>query len=347
MATGQATAATAFLEVSDLRVSFPTPDGVVQAVDGVSFTLERGQTLGIVGESGSGKSVTSLAIMGLHSRRACNLAGTIRLAGEDLLAASPRRVRDLRGRRMAMIYQDPLSALHPYYSVGWQIAEAYRAKNTASRKSAWDRAVEMLDRVGIPQPDRRAHDYPHQLSGGMRQRAVIAMALSCDPELIIADEPTTALDVTVQAQILELIKDVQAESGTSVIIITHDLGVVAKVAERIAVMYAGRIVESGSVDRVFESPQHPYTWGLLASMPRLDRDRRDRLTAIPGSPPSLVDVPGGCPFHPRCPHVGATGGLCVTSRPPLHDTGQDHWTACHLDDAVRSLIFSEEVKPSL
>jgi peptide/nickel transport system ATP-binding protein len=347
MATGQAAAATAFLEVSDLRVTFPTPDGVVQAVNGVSFTLERGQTLGIVGESGSGKSVTSLAIMGMHNRRTAKLAGNIRLAGEDLLEANPSRVRSLRGRTMAMIYQDPLSALHPYYTVGWQIAEAYRAKNTATRKSAWDRAVEMLHRVGIPHPERRAHDYPHQLSGGMRQRAVIAMALSCDPELIIADEPTTALDVTVQAQILDLIKDLQAESGTSVIIITHDLGVVAEVAERIVVMYAGRIVESGPIAHVFESPQHPYTWGLLASMPRLDRDRRDRLTAIPGSPPSLIDMPGGCPFHPRCPHVGASGDLCMTSRPSLHDAGQDHWTACHLDDDLRSRIFSEEVKPSL
>jgi peptide/nickel transport system ATP-binding protein len=342
-----AEAVPALLDVRDLRVSFPTPDGVVRAVDGVSFGLDRGQTLGIVGESGSGKSVTSLAIMGLHNRRETQVSGGVWFRGEELLGAGPRRIRSLRGSSMTMIYQDPLSALHPYYTVGWQIAEAYRAKNAVSRKQAWDRAVEMLRRVEIPQPERRARDYPHQFSGGMRQRAMIAMALCCDPALLIADEPTTALDVTVQAQILDLIKELQAESGTAVIVITHDLGVVAEVAEKVMVMYAGRVVERGTTEQVFTSPQHPYTWGLLKSVTRLDRDRRARLEAISGTPPSLIDVPSGCPFHPRCPYAGSTAGLCVTARPDLRDAGQDHWVACHLDDAARSRIFLEEVAPSL
>jgi peptide/nickel transport system ATP-binding protein len=340
-------APSAFLDVRDLRVSFPTPDGVVRAVDGVSFTLERGQTLGIVGESGSGKSVTSLAVMGLLSRADAQVSGGVWFLGEELLGAGPRRVLSLRGSSMTMIYQDPLSALHPYYTVGWQIAEAYRAKNPVSRKQAWDRAVEMLRRVEIPQPERRARDYPHQFSGGMRQRAMIAMALSCDPGLLIADEPTTALDVTVQAQILDLIKELQAESGTAVIVITHDLGVVAEVAEKVMVMYAGRVVERGATEQVFTAPQHPYTWGLLKSVTRLDRDRRERLEPISGTPPSLIDVPSGCPFHPRCRYAGMTAGLSVTDRPDLRDAGQDHWVACHLDDDARSRIFLAEVAPSL
>jgi peptide/nickel transport system ATP-binding protein len=348
MAEGQVAAvAPAFLDVRDLRVSFPTDDGVVRAVDGVSFSLERGQTLGIVGESGSGKSVTSLTIMGLENRRDCQVSGSVWFRGEELIGAAPRRILSLRGSSMTMIYQDPLSALHPYYTVGWQIAEAYRAKNPVSRKQAWDRAVEMLRRVEIPQPERRARDYPHQFSGGMRQRAMIAMALSCDPELLIADEPTTALDVTVQAQILDLISDLQAESGTAVIVITHDLGVVAEIAEKVLVMYAGRVVERGTTEQVFASPQHPYTWGLLKSVTRLDRDRRERLSAISGTPPSLIDVPAGCPFHPRCPYAGSTAGLSQTVRPDLRDAGQDHWVACHLDDDARSRIFTREVAPSL
>jgi peptide/nickel transport system ATP-binding protein len=345
--SGQRPGAPAFLDVRDLRVSFPTPDGVVRAVDGVSFTLERGQTLGIVGESGSGKSVTSLAVLGLLSRPDSQVSGGVWFRGEELLGAGPRRVLSLRGSSMTMIYQDPLSALHPYYTVGWQIAEAYRAKNKVSRKQAWDRAVEMLRRVRIPQPERRARDYPHQFSGGMRQRAMIAMALSCDPELLIADEPTTALDVTVQAQILDLIKDLQAESGTAVIVITHDLGVVAEVAEKILVMYAGRVVERGTTEQVFSAPQHPYTWGLLKSVTRLDRDRRERLEAISGIPPSLIDVPSGCPFHPRCPYAGLNAGRSVNNRPELAEDGDDHWVACHLSRAARSEIFLAEVAPSL
>ena len=344
MAEGQAAAP--FLDVRDLHVSFPSPDGVVQAVQGVSFSMSRGQILGIVGESGSGKSVTSLAIMGLHGRGS-QITGSIKFAGEELVGADPRRILQLRGAAMTMIYQDPLSAMHPYYTVGWQIAEAYKAKNRVSRKAAWNRAVEMLGRVGIPQPERRAHDYPHQYSGGMRQRAMIAMALSCDPQLLIADEPTTALDVTVQSQILDLIMEIRAESQTSVIMITHDLGVVAEVADQVLVMYAGQVAEQGTAARVLESPQHPYTWGLLRSMPRLERSRQDRLNAIPGSPPSLVDVPAGCPFRARCQYDTHTNDLAATTRPVLRQVGPDHWSACHLDDDVRSRIFLEEVKSSL
>src|SRR5690242_8284815 len=265
----------AMLEVRDLRVQFRTDDGLVKAVDGLSFDLERGRTLGIVGESGSGKSVTSLAIMGLHRASSgggsgTSITGEIRLDGEDLVGASAERVRQLRGSKMAMIFQDPLSALHPYYTVGAQITEAYRVHNKVSKAVARKRAIDLLGRVGIPQPSVRVDDYPHQFSGGMRQRAMIAMALCCDPELLIADEPTTALDVTVQAQILDLIVDLQKDFNSAVIIITHDLGVVAELADDILVMYAGRSVEYGNAHEIFTGPQHPYTWGLLGSMPRLD-----------------------------------------------------------------------------
>ncbi|HEX8510203.1 MAG TPA: ABC transporter ATP-binding protein, partial [Propionibacteriaceae bacterium] len=258
-----------FLDVRDLRVHFPTDDGLVKAVDGLSFSVDRGRTLGIVGESGSGKSVTSLAVLGLHRRpgpkaagRGSQLSGQIILDGEDLLTKDSDHVRSLRGKRMAMIFQDPLSAMHPYYTVGQQIVEAYRIHNQVSPKVAKRHAVEMLGRVGIPEPSRRVDAYPHQFSGGMRQRAMIAMALCCDPDLLIADEPTTALDVTVQAQILDLIRDLQREFNSSVILITHDLGVVAELADDILVMYAGRAVEHGPAERLFEEPEHPYTWGL-------------------------------------------------------------------------------------
>ncbi len=261
----------AFLRVDDLRVHFPTDDGVVKSVDGLSFALQRGKAMGIVGESGSGKSVTSMSIMGLHKQGQARISGSVRLDGEELIGADPDRVRRLRGRKMAMIFQDPLSAMHPYFTVGDQIIEAYRIHNKVSKAKAREHAIDMLARVGIPQPASRADDYPHQFSGGMRQRAMIAMALSCDPELLIADEPTTALDVTVQAQILDLIRDLQGEFGSAVIIITHDLGVVAEIADDILVMYAGKGVEYGSADQVFYEPHHPYTWGLLGSMPRLDR----------------------------------------------------------------------------
>jgi peptide/nickel transport system ATP-binding protein len=330
-----------FLDVRDLHVSFRTDDGVVKAVDGLSFSLERGGRLGIVGESGSGKSVSSLAIMGLH--RSAQISGEIWLGGEQLAGADPERVRRMRGRRMAMIFQDPLSALHPYYTVGQQIVEAYRLHNDVSKKVAHRHAVDLLGRVGIPQPASRVDEHPHRFSGGMRQRVMIAMALSCHPDLLIADEPTTALDVTVQAQILDLILDLQAEYDSAVILITHDLGVVAEVADEILVMYAGRGVEQGPADDVFRAPAHPYTWGLLGSIPRFDRAGEGRLVPIPGSPPSLLSPPSGCPFHPRCEYRELTGGLAETERPELHPVGPGHRVACHLDDVERRRILEEKV----
>ena len=328
----------ALLEVQDLRVHFRTQDGLVKAVDGVSYSLERGRTLGIVGESGSGKSVTSLAIMGLHHGSSAQISGHIRLDGEELVGAPPARVRELRGDKMAMIFQDPLSSLHPYFPVGAQIVEAYRVHHPeATKKQARQRAVDMLGRVGIPEPSVRVDDYPHQFSGGMRQRVMIAMALCNDPGLLIADEPTTALDVTVQAQILDLISDLQAEFGSAVVIITHDLGVVAELSDDILVMYAGRVVEYGSAASIFAHPGHPYTWGLLASMPRLDRDRSTRLVPIPGTPPSLIRVPSGCPFHPRCRYSQLNGGRSETEVPELHETEETgHLVACHLTAAERT-----------
>ena len=320
----------AVLELRDLRIHFPTDDGLVKAVDGLSFSLERGRTLGIVGESGSGKSVTSLGIMGLHQGSNAHVTGQILLDGEDLVTATPTRIRELRGSKMAMIFQDPLSALHPYYTVGQQITEAYLVHNQVSKKAAVQHAIEMLNRVGIPQAASRVNDYPHQFSGGMRQRVMIAMALSCDPELLIADEPTTALDVTVQAQILDLISDLQQEFGSAVIIITHDLGVVAELSDDILVMYAGRCAEYGSAEEIFGRPGHPYTWGLLGSMPRLDVKRSERLLPIQGTPPSLINVPSGCPFHPRCGYADLTGGLAATEVPPLREVDPGHLVACHL-----------------
>jgi peptide/nickel transport system ATP-binding protein len=332
----------ALLEVEDLHIRFPSQDGLVQAVDGVSFRLERGRTLGIVGESGSGKSVTSLGIMGLHHGSRAQITGHIRLDGEDLVTASPGRVRELRGLKMAMIFQDPLSALHPYYTVGNQIIEAYRIHNDVSKKAARQHAIDLLGRVGIPTPQTRVDDYPHQFSGGMRQRAMIAMALSCDPGLLIADEPTTALDVTVQAQILDLISSLQSEFGSAVIIITHDLGVVAELSDDILVMYAGRVAEYGPAADIFGRPGHPYTWGLLASMPRLDRDRTTRLIPIPGTPPSLIRVPSGCPFHPRCRYTDLTEGRCPTEVPPLRELATPgHEAACHLTAAQMTQKWGE------
>ena len=328
----------ALLEVEDLRVHFRTQDGLVKAVDGVSYSLERGRTLGIVGESGSGKSVTSLAVMGLHHGSSAQISGHIRLDGEELVGAPPARVRELRGDKMAMIFQDPLSSLHPYFSIGSQIVEAYRVHHPdATKKQARQRAVDMLGRVGIPEPSARVDDYPHQFSGGMRQRVMIAMALCNDPELLIADEPTTALDVTVQAQILDLIHDLQSEFGSAVIMITHDLGVVAELSDDILVMYAGRVAEYGSAADIFGQPGHPYTWGLLASMPRMDRERLARLVPIPGTPPSLIRVPSGCPFHPRCRYGHLNGGRSETEVPELRATEQTgHLVACHLTAAERT-----------
>ena len=331
------------LEVRDLRISFPTDDGLVKAVDGISFSLDRGRTLGIVGESGSGKSVTSLGILGLHQYTRADIGGQVLLDGEDLIAASPERVRSLRGSKMAMIFQDPLSALHPYYTVGTQISEAYLIHNRVSKKAARQHAIDMLGRVGIPQPASRVDDYPHQFSGGMRQRAMIAMALSCNPELLIADEPTTALDVTVQAQILDLISDLQREFGSAVIIITHDLGVVAELSDDILVMYSGRVSEYGSAEDIFWRPGHPYTWGLLTSMPRIDEARLERLIPIKGTPPSLINVPSGCPFHPRCDFAALTGGKSETQIPILHEIEPGHRVACHLTSAQRATLRSERV----
>jgi peptide/nickel transport system ATP-binding protein len=336
-----------FLQVKDLKVHFPTDDGVVKSVDGLSFSVDRGSTLGIVGESGSGKSVTSLSVMGLHKRGTAQVSGEILLDGRDLVSASAEEVRLLRGKRMAMIFQDPLSAMHPYYTVGHQIIEAYRVHNKVTKQVARKHAIEMLDRVGIPRPDKRVDAYPHQFSGGMRQRAMIAMALSCDPELLIADEPTTALDVTVQAQILDLIRDLQNEFNSAVILITHDLGVVAELADDILVMYAGRAAEAGSAEDIFDQPQHPYTWGLLGSMPRIDRERSDRLIPIKGTPPSLINVPPGCPFNPRCAYAGLTEGAATSERPELLDIGDGHKVACHLRPAKREQIWADEIKPKL
>ncbi|MEH6377074.1 ABC transporter ATP-binding protein [Streptomyces sp. KLMMK] len=351
----------AFLDVRDLRIHFPTDDGLVKSVDGLSFQLEKGRTLGIVGESGSGKSVTSLGIMGLHTvgqygRGKARISGEIWLDGKELMTADPDEVRRLRGREMAMIFQDPLSAMHPYFTIGHQITEAYLVHNGgADKKAARKRAVELLDRVGIPQPDRRVDDYPHQFSGGMRQRAMIAMALVNNPELLIADEPTTALDVTVQAQILDLIRDLQKEFGSAVIVITHDLGVVAELADDILVMYGGRCVERGPAEKVFYEPQHPYTWGLLGSMPRIDREQTERLIPVKGSPPSLINVPSGCAFNPRCPYADVpAGGVTRTERPELRPVsgaaapgGGGHWSACHLPAEERTRIWTEEIAPKL
>lgn len=346
-------APTAFLEVRDLKVHFPTDDGVVKSVDGLSFRLEKGRTLGIVGESGSGKSVTSLAVMGLHrasrqQRSKVRMSGEIWLDGKELISADPDEVRRLRGRQMAMIFQDPLSALHPFYSVGNQIVEAYRVHHDVAKKTARKRAIEMLDRVGIPQPDKRVDDHPHQFSGGMRQRAMIAMALVNNPELLIADEPTTALDVTVQAQILDLIRDLQKEFGSAVVIITHDLGVVAELADDLLVMYGGRCVERGPAEKVFYQPQHPYTWGLLGSMPRIDRVQTERLIPVKGSPPSLINVPSGCAFNPRCPYADVPkDNLTRTVRPELREVAGGHFSACHMAPEERERIWTEEIAPKL
>jgi peptide/nickel transport system ATP-binding protein len=336
----------AFLDVRDLRIHFPTDDGVVKAVDGLSFTLDRGKTLGIVGESGSGKSVTSLGILGLHRQGNGRVSGEVWLDGEELISASSERVRHLRGQRMAMIFQDPLTAMHPYFSVGAQIIEAYRVHNKVSKSVARKHAIDMLGRVGIPQPAKRVDDYPHQFSGGMRQRAMIAMALINNPQLLIADEPTTALDVTVQAQILDLIRDLQEEFHSAVIMITHDLGVVAELADDILVMYGGKSVEYGSAETIFRRPEHPYAWGLLGSMPRVDREVRDRLIPVKGTPPSLINLPSGCAFHPRCPYSGHGGIPCRTEIPTLAE-GSDHGVACHIPPAERQRIFSEDIAPAL
>jgi oligopeptide/dipeptide ABC transporter ATP-binding protein len=291
------------LEVRDLRVRFATEDGVVRAVDGVSFELDRGKVLGIVGESGSGKSVTAMTLMGLTRGVNASFEGQVLYKGVDLLQVSDREMQHYRGKELGMIFQDPMTSLNPVYRIGEQIVEAIQAHERIDKRAARARTIELLRQVGIPNPETRVDDFPHQFSGGMRQRAMIAMALSCNPSILIADEPTTALDVTIQAQIVELIGRLKDDFDSAVIFITHDLGVIADIADEILVMYAGRIVERGSKRDIFYDPQHPYTWGLLGSIPRLDRPRPKRLHTIEGSPPSLINLPQGCTFRPRCPHA--------------------------------------------
>jgi peptide/nickel transport system ATP-binding protein len=338
-----------FLEVKNLCVNFPTDDGLVKAVDNLSFSVEKGKTLGIVGESGSGKSVTSLAILGLHKGSKAQVSGQIFVGGVEVNSSSESDVRKLRGNQMAMIFQDSLTALNPYYTIGDQIVEAYQVHNKVSKAEAKKHAIEMLDRVGIPEPQKRVDDYPHQFSGGMRQRAMIAMALSCNPSLLIADEPTTALDVTVQAQILELLRQLQKDFGTAIILITHDLGVVAETADDVLLMYAGKAVEYGSVRDVLQKPQHPYGWGLLTSIPRLTGDPDKKLSAISGTPPSLISVPSGCAFNPRCSYVSMVGPACSASVPELLpvSNGAHHLVRCHLDAQSRVDIFNNQVVPKL
>ena len=316
------------LTVKNLSVKFPTDDGMVAALNGMDLTLHRGETVGLVGESGSGKSVTSQAIMGLFKETRAQIDGEITFEGTDLLALGEDAMRAYRGKKIGMIFQDPLSAMHPFYTVGSQIAEAYRVHHKVSKKAARAVAIDMLGRVGIPDPKGRVDSYPHEFSGGMRQRAMIAMALVCEPELLIADEPTTALDVTVQAQILDLISELQAETNSAVIFVTHDLGVVAQLCQRVVVMYGGQCVEQATVRQIFKNPSHPYTRGLMASMPHLSGEG-DRLTPIPGSPPALLSLPQGCIFADRCQFANLVpDSLCTTKRPGLLLEG-GHAVRCH------------------
>jgi peptide/nickel transport system ATP-binding protein len=342
--TEPAASAPPLLVVRDLRVAFRTEDGVVQAVDGVSLQLDRGRTLGIVGESGSGKTVTGLSVLGLHDPRRTTISGSIRFQGKELVGLPDAALNDIRGNDIAMIFQDALTALSPFWTVGNQIAEPYRRHTGASKKAARQRAIDLLGRVGIPQPSSRVDGYPHEFSGGMRQRAMIAIALACDPTLLIADEPTTALDVTVQAQILDLLADLQSEFGTAIMLVTHDLGVISQVADDVAVMYAGRVVESGVARDVLNRPQMPYTWGLLSSVARLDAEAGE-LVAIRGTPPSLIGLPPGCAFLPRCDYPDqAPPGLCRSLTPDLLPAG-DTVSRCHLDPALRRRILTETLQP--
>jgi len=328
------------LKVTDLNTSFRTDDGIVKAVSGVSFGLEEGHTLGVVGESGSGKSVTFLSVMGLLDPRQAQVAGSVLLDGEELLGASPARLRALRGQRIGMIFQDPMTSLNPVKSIGWQLEEAVLIHHDVSRKEARRRAVEILKQVEIPNAEQRIGDYPHQFSGGMRQRVMIAMALINNPDILIADEPTTALDVTTQAQILRLMKDLQNSFKMAIVMITHDLGVVAELADDVIVMYGGKVVEQANVGDLFVKPEMPYTWGLLGSLPRL-HSTSTRLDQIPGQPPSLLNPPSGCPFHPRCEFVM---NVCREELPALEQSvqGADHRFRCHLDDEARTRIWNQK-----
>jgi len=328
------------LKVEDLHVEFPTEDGVVHAVDGVSYEVARSATLGIVGESGSGKTVSSLTTLGLTRTQGARISGRIIFEGKDLLALSEAELRTIRGNEIAMIFQDPLSSLHPFFKVGVQLVEAVRVHQDVSKKAARARAIELLGLVGIPDPNNRVDEYPHEFSGGMRQRAMIAMALANEPKLLIADEPTTALDVTVQAQILALLERLQSELGMAIVIITHDLGVVAQVADDIAVMYAGRIVERSSAELLFAGPEHPYTWGLLKSIPSLSGTRKEQLVPIPGSPPSLINLPSGCHFHPRCPYSQPDHARIDPQLKPVPGE-PSHGVACLLEPSVRQRLWTE------
>jgi peptide/nickel transport system ATP-binding protein len=332
------------LEIRNLRVSFRTDDGVVQAVDGVSATLHEGETLGIVGESGSGKSVTMMTVMRLIIDPNAQFEGEVIYKGTNLMELSQHQVRSIRGAGIGMIFQDPMTSLNPVYKVGWQIEEQIREHEKVSKQAARDRTIELLTAVGIPNARERVDAYPHQFSGGMRQRVMIAMAVSCNPDILIADEPTTALDVTIQAQILNLIKKLREDFGTAVVLITHDMGVVADMADRIAVMYAGRIVEQGTQRELFYDPQHPYTWGLLGSIARLDRPRPRRLAAIPGLPPSLLRLPPGCAFADRCNHRFER---CSERPELLSRLGTDHLDACHLTRQEKEDVRDRTVHPEL
>jgi peptide/nickel transport system ATP-binding protein len=330
------------LAVDDLTVGFPTDDGLVKAVRGVSYELRRGEALGIVGESGSGKSVTSLAVMGLLPHNA-EVTGSAKVLGREMIGRTDADLSKIRGNHISMIFQDPLTSLNPVYSVGFQIAEAVQAHHDVPKAQALRRAVELLDLVGIPYPEQRVNAYPHELSGGMRQRAVIAIAIANDPDVIIADEPTTALDVTVQAQVLAALETARRETGAALVLITHDLGVIAGQVERVNVMYAGKLIESGTVDEIFYLPRMPYTLGLLGSLPRLDQTRAARLTPILGSPPSLVNLPPGCPFAPRCPMAEP---ICREQEPALLPVDSSaHTAACHFSHRLEGAEAADLFKP--
>ena len=338
---------TQLLSIEDLHVSFPTEDGVVKAVDGVSLTVNSGETVAIVGESGSGKTVTSLSVMGLHKKGSVIIEGSIKINDggtiKDVVNLSPNEVRDIRGRAVAMIFQDPMSSLHPYYKIGNQLAEAFEVHNPGNKKAAKARAIEMLDLVGISEPDQRAEEFPHQFSGGMRQRVMIAMALMNSPRLLIADEPTTALDVTVQAQILSLLDKLKKEFDMGVLLITHDLGVVAQVADRVSVMYAGQLVEEAPVDDLFYTPKAPYTLGLLKSVPRISANN-ERLKAIPGQPPSLIHLPQGCAFSARCEYRNSSPVDCAVTPVSLHTDSAGHSSRCHIPIEVRNTVFAKDLQ---
>ena len=315
------------LEVDNLKMYFHTEDGIVRAVDGVSYTLDRGETLGVVGESGSGKSVTAMTIMGLISMPPGKIeGGRVMYRGHNLLEMSEEEMQHIRGNDIAMVFQDPMTSLNPVYKIGRQVGEGLRLHRGYSKKEALERATELLDLVGIPEPEKRVNEYPHQFSGGMRQRVMIAMALACDPDILIADEPTTALDVTIQAQIIELMQEMQQKNGNAIVMITHDLGVVADIADKIMVMYAGRPVEFGTAEEIFYNSRHPYTWGLIRSIPEQAIDEKKPLTPIKGNPPSLMNLPKGCPFSPRCPYATE---LCHEKLPERHVTETGHYSACH------------------